>query len=75
MSVSLPAASLSSESEPLCLRLYVHRIGVRWAAILLAHEEPPPEPGALKGLAFFGATPEKAEQAAKAYLGCAEPSN
>jgi len=29
----------------------------------------------VKELAFFGATPEEAEQAAKAYLGCAEPVN
>ena len=36
---------------------------------------PPPEPGMVKELAFFGATPEEAEKAAKAYLGCAEPEN
>ena len=67
--------TLSPDHEPLWVRLYVHQIGEKWAAMLLAGEEPPPEPGALKGLAFFGATPEEAEQAAKAYLGCAEPTN
>jgi hypothetical protein len=43
--------------------------------MLLADEEPPPEPGTLKGLVFFGATAEEAERAAKAYLGCSEPGN
>ncbi len=43
--------------------------------MLLADEKPPREPGAVKGLAFFGATPTQGEQAAKAYLGHAEPVN
>jgi len=43
--------------------LYVHQIqiGDRSEAMLLADEEPPPEPGAVKGLAFFGATPKEVE--------------
>ena len=56
------------------VRLYIHRVGDRWATMLLADEEPPQAPGAMKGLAFFGATPQEAEQAAKVYLGCAEPA-
>jgi predicted RNase H-like HicB family nuclease len=36
---------------------------------------PAPDPSALTGLTFFGATPEEAERAAKAYLGLAEPIN
>jgi hypothetical protein len=43
--------------------------------MLLADEEPPPEPGELKGLAFFGETPQEAEKQAKAYLGMSEPVN
>jgi hypothetical protein len=57
------------------VRLGIHQIGDRWAAMLLADEDSPPEPGALKGLAFFGATPGEAEQVAKEYLGCSEPGN
>ena len=66
--------TFSPDNEPPWVRLYVHQIGEQWAAMLLADEKPPPEPGALKGLAFFGETPEDAEQAAKVYLGCAEPA-
>jgi hypothetical protein len=43
--------------------------------MLLAEEEPPPEPGAVEGLAFFGVTPEKAEQQARAYLGASQAAN
>jgi len=43
--------------------------------MLVSDEAPPPEPGSLTGLAFFGETPEEAEQAAKAYLGCGELVN
>lgn len=34
-----------------------------------------PEPGELKGVAFFGDTREEAERLAKAYLGASEPVN
>ena len=67
--------TLSPDHDPLWVRLYVRPIGDRWATMLLADEESPPEPGTLKGLAFFGATPEVAEHAAKEYLGCGEPAN
>ncbi len=67
--------TLSPDNEPLWVCLYVHQIGDRWAAMILSDDAPQPEPGTLAGLAFFGATPEEAEQAAKAYLGCAEPVN
>ena len=43
--------------------------------MIVGDDVAPPEPGTLKGLAFFGDTPEEAEQAAKKYLGCAEPAN
>ena len=63
------------DHEPLWVRLSVHQIEDRWAALLVADEEPPPGPGIVKGLAFFGAIREEAEQAAKAYLGLSEPVN
>jgi len=55
---------LSPAHEPMWGQLYVQRVGATWAAMVVADEEAPPEPGRLKGLAFFGATPEEAEQAA-----------
>jgi hypothetical protein len=67
--------TLSPDHEPLWVRLYAEQIGERWAAMLLADEEPPPEPGTLKGLVCFGDIRGEAEHAAKVYLGCAEPVN
>ncbi len=67
--------TLSPDHEPLWVRLYLHQIGEKWAAMLLADEEPPPKPGEVKGLAFFRATAEEAEQAVKVYLGRAEPTS
>jgi len=67
--------TLGPNHEPLWVRLYVHQIGEKWAAMLVADDAPPPEPGSLTGLAFFDDTPEEAEHAAKAYLGCAEAAN
>ena len=63
------------DNEPLWIRLYVYQIGDKWAAMLVADDAPPPEPGSLTGQAFFGETPEEAEQAAKVFLGYAEPVN
>ncbi len=67
--------TLGPDNEPLWLRLYVHRIDEVWAAMVVADDERPPDPGSLEGLAFFGATPEEAERGAKAYLGASEPEN
>ncbi len=67
--------TLSPDHEPLWVRLYIHQIGDRWAAMLVADGVLPPEPGTLKGLAFFAATPDEAEREAKAYLGLSEPQN
>jgi hypothetical protein len=67
--------TLGPDNKPLWVRLYVHQIGQTWAAMILADGEQPPEPGQLKGLAFFGASPEEAERGALAYLGCSEPVN
>ena len=36
---------------------------------------PPPMPGEVKGLGFFGDTAEEAEELARVYLGVAEPAN
>ncbi len=94
--ISRRLLTVSPDHEPLWVRLYIHQVGDRWAAMILADDAAPPEPGTVKGLglfgatpddapppeprsltglAFFGDTPEEAEQAAKAYLGCAEPTN
>ncbi len=67
--------SLGPENEPIWVRLYVRQIGETWAAMIVADEALPPGPSELKGTAFFAETPEDAEQAAKAYLGCSEPVN
>mgnify|MGYP001607524412 CR=1 FL=1 len=67
--------TLNPDNEPLWVRLYVQKIDDVWAAMLVGDDVLPPEPGTLKGLGFFGATPEEAEDAAKAYLGCSEPVN
>jgi len=67
--------TLSPDHEPLWVPLSVQQIGEKWVATIVADGAPPPEAGTVKGLAFLGATPEEAEQAAKVYLGCAEPAN
>ncbi len=67
--------TVSPDHEPLWVRIYIQQVGDRWAAMILADDAARPEPGSLTGLAFFGETPEEAEQAVKVYLGCAEPAN
>ncbi len=67
--------TLGSDNEPMWVRLYMEQIGDRWAAMLVADNVPPLEPGTLKGLAFFGTTPDEAERVAKEYLGLSEPAN
>lgn len=59
----------------MCVCLHVHQIEDRWAAKLMTADVPPPEPGTLMGLGFFGATAEEAEHAAKVYLGLSDPVN
>jgi len=65
--------TLGPDNDPPWVRLYVRQIDEVCAAMLLADDVAPPEPGGLQGLAFFGATPEEAERAAKVALGCSEP--
>ena len=43
--------------------------------MIAGDDVPPPDPGTVTGLTFLGATPEEAEQEAKAYLGLSEPGN
>ncbi len=66
---------LSSDHEPVWIPLYLQPIGGTWAAMFVADGVLPPEPGTLKSMAFFGATPEEAEREALAYLGASEPEN
>jgi hypothetical protein len=61
--------TLGPANEPLWVRLYVHQIEETWVAMLVADRARPPAPGSLKGLAFFGETPEDAQRLALEYLG------
>ena len=40
--------------------------------MLVGDEVPPPDPGTVTGLPFFGATPDVAEREAEGYLGWSE---
>jgi hypothetical protein len=46
--------TISPDHEPHWICLYVHQIGNKWAAMIIADDAPPPEPGTVKRLAFFG---------------------
>ncbi len=67
--------TLGRDNEPLWVRLYVHPIGDTGAAMIAADEAVPPEPGSLKGTAFFAGTPQEAEEQAKTYLALSESVN
>jgi len=67
--------TLGPDHEPLWIRLYVRKVDEVWAAMFLADNELPPEPGTLKGIALFGATPEEAKREALVYLGSFDPQN
>jgi hypothetical protein len=56
-------------NEALWVRLHVHEIEDRWAAVIVADDATPPEPGSFKGLSFFADTAEEAERLALANLG------
>jgi hypothetical protein len=62
---------LDRAQAPRWVWLYMDRLGDTWAAMIVDDQAPALGPGHLVRLAFFGATPEEAEQAAEAYLGCA----
>jgi hypothetical protein len=65
--------TLGPSEEALWVKVYVRPIGERWAALILRDDAPPPGCEELRGTAFFGDTPEEAEQEALEYLGmCAE---
>ena len=55
--------------EPQWVRVYVRQFEERCAAIICPDDEAPPQPGQLKGIAFFGETAEQAEQQALDDLG------
>jgi hypothetical protein len=67
--------TLSPDREPPSVRFGVPQVGDRWAAMIPAGKEPPPESRAVKGLAFLGATLRETEDAAKVYLRQPEPGN
>jgi hypothetical protein len=64
-----------SEGKPIWVCLYVRPIGEQWAATIVADDAPPPEPGSLNGVTFFGDTAEEAERLAVAYPGEGVPQN
>ena len=57
------------------VRLYVHLVGDRGAAMLVADGAEPPMPGELKGTGFFGDTPAEAQELALRYLGACVEQN
>jgi len=61
--------TLGPSEEPLWVRLYVRPCSERWAALIVADEDAPPQPDQLKGIVLFGNTADEAEQAALLYLG------
>ncbi len=67
--------TLGPDNEPMWVRLYVHRVGDHWAAMLVADGAKPPQPGELKGTGFFGDTPAEAKELALRYLGACVEQN
>jgi hypothetical protein len=61
--------TLGPSEESLWVKVYVRQIGERWVAMILRDDDPPPRSEELRGMAFFGDTPEEAEQEAMRYLG------
>jgi len=56
---------LGPDCEGVAVGLCIQPVGDSWAAMILATELLLSEPGELKGLAFFGETPEEAAQKAR----------
>ncbi len=61
--------------EPRRMRLYVQRIEDFWTAMMVGEDDPPPTPGSLHGVCFFGKTPEEAKAAALSFYGRVEAEN
>ena len=61
--------TLGPSDEPLWVKVYVRQIGEKWVAMILRDDDPPPGFEELRGIAFFGDTPEEVEQEALDYLG------
>ncbi len=55
---------VGANGEDVFLQFCTTQLGEGWAAMILAEGDAPPAPGQVKGLAFFGATPEEAESRA-----------
>jgi hypothetical protein len=65
--------TLGPANEPLWVQLFVYPLGDRWTATIVADGVAPPGPDEVKGLSFFGDTPEEAKELALRYLGgCVE---
>jgi hypothetical protein len=61
--------------EPRRMHLYVQGIEDFWTAMMVGDDEPPPSPGELQGICFFGKTPEEAKAAALSVYGRVEAVN
>jgi hypothetical protein len=61
--------TLGPDHEPLWRRLYVQPYTNHRAAMLVGDAVPPPDPGTVTGLTFFGAIRDEVEGGAKATLG------
>jgi hypothetical protein len=66
---SLHLLTLGPSDEPQWVRLVIQPIGDVWTAMLVGAQEPPPEPGSLMGVCFFGKTSKEAGGEALNYLG------
>ena len=62
-------------NDPMWVPRNGHPFEDQRAAMIVRNDVPPPEPGTVTRLTFFGDAPEEAERAAKAALGLVEPGN
>ena len=65
--------TIDPDNEPLWVQLDVYPVDNVWAAMFVADDVEPAQPGELKGTGFFGDTPVEAQELALRYLtGCVE---
>jgi hypothetical protein len=61
--------------EPRRMHLYAQGIEDFWTAMMVDEHEPPPPPGSLQGVCFFGKMPEEAKAPALSFCGRVEEGN
>ena len=57
------------DGDPRRMCLYVQGAENFWTATMVGEDEPPPKPGAMQGVCFFGKSPEEAKAAALRFFG------